>query len=116
MRLRALTRALMLAATLSLLCACTVRHSQIMVGRIVRPQSAPTRSMDQGLDFAIGGFFRSGGGVTITEPQSLLQQAESSCEAVLAQADYRSTWFIIPLLVNPTVIYPEVTLTSYCMQ
>jgi len=94
---------------------CTVRYSQAMVARITRPSVPPYTQESTGFDFALGGFSALGG-ISFSEPTPASRQLQPTCRSVLGQVDYRSTWFIIPFLINPTFITPKVRVTSFCVQ
>ena len=114
MRGQSIPRAILLLVLATAGVGCTIRYSQTMVGEIRRVQTAPIQNADVGTSFGVLG---PNAVYVLNEPRSTSELATLPCDVALAEVDYRGKWFGVPLYyVYPTASFPEVQLTSYCVQ
>ena len=109
---RTLLAAAILPVALGL--GCTIRYSQTLVAEIRRVDTTvPIQNSDGGTAF--GPYPNVV--FTLKEPRSVVELATLPCDVALAQVDYRAKWFGVPIFYfYPSASFPEVTLTSYCVQ
>ncbi len=91
--------------------ACTIRHSQMMVGEIHPITTRPIQVAETGTELGLAG----PSGYSLHEPKSAAELLSLPCEVALAELDYRGHWFGLPVwYFYPSANFPEIKVTQYC--
>jgi len=106
----------LLAACAALaLSACTARYSQTLIGSIEKAPLRPVTNSSEGYGLTFQGFLSGPGELVMEEPESAEELANPSCEAVMAQVDYRGLWVFVPIgPISFFYVQPKVQTVTFC--
>ena len=105
---RTLASALLLAS-IAWEAGCTIRHSQMVVGELVRVSTPAVKHRDTGFEMGLGSAAQ---GLTFSEPTSSHELLLAPCEVALAQTDTRAMVFYLYYL---TLGFPQSEVVWYCV-